>query len=45
LAMQQAMWTVYSKSILDYFGAHLNPQESQILHQAFARMLAALREA
>jgi DNA-binding MarR family transcriptional regulator len=44
LAMQQAIWTVYSQSILDCFGAHLSPEDSQVLHQAFARMLAALRE-
>jgi DNA-binding MarR family transcriptional regulator len=42
LAMQQTMWAVYSQSIADYFGAHVDAETCQVMHQALTRMLAAL---
>ncbi|KAM3096898.1 MarR family winged helix-turn-helix transcriptional regulator [Phormidesmis sp. 146-35] len=40
LAMQQQMWSVYSEAIVEYFGAHLNEEELQIMQQVLERMLA-----
>lgn len=42
LAMQQTIWAVYSQGIIDYFGAHLDAETCQVMHQAFARILIAL---
>lgn len=44
LATQQQMWTVYAKGIAEYFGSYLSNEESQMMQQAFTRMLAALDE-
>jgi len=45
LAMQQQMWAVYAKGIAESFAAHLSPDESQTMQQAFMRMLTKLDEA
>jgi DNA-binding MarR family transcriptional regulator len=39
LAMQQKMWTVYSEGIAEYFGAHLNEKELQVMQEVLERML------
>ena len=42
LATQQTMWSIYSEGIAEYFGAYLTHEESQVMQQAFTRMLAPL---
>jgi DNA-binding MarR family transcriptional regulator len=42
LAMQQRMWAVYSEAIVEYFGAHLNEEELQVMQQALERILAGV---
>lgn len=42
LAMQQQMWSVYSKGIAEYFGCHLNDEELQVMQQVLERMLAGV---
>lgn len=45
LAMQQQMWTIYSKGIAEYFACHLDDAEAKIVQQGLQRMLAALHQA
>jgi DNA-binding MarR family transcriptional regulator len=42
LAMQQRMWIVYAQAINEYFCTHLSPEETQVLHKVFGRMLSII---
>ena len=44
LAMQQQMWTVYAKGIVDYFSCHLDDDELKVIEQVLQRMIAAASE-
>lgn len=44
LAMQQTMWKVYSRSIMEYFARHLEDQEVKVMAIALQRILDAEAE-
>lgn len=41
LVLQQKMWIVYADAIGDYFGAHLNDEELNVMEQVLKRMIDA----
>jgi DNA-binding MarR family transcriptional regulator len=41
LDMQQKMWSVYAEGVADYFGCHLDDQETEVMERVLKRMLEA----
>lgn len=41
LEMQQKMWSVYTDGVAEYFGCHLDDQETEVMQRVFKRMLEA----
>lgn len=41
LTMQQRMWTIYAKGIVDYFGIHLDDEELNVMERVLQRIIAA----
>ncbi|MGL5835125.1 MAG: MarR family winged helix-turn-helix transcriptional regulator [Waterburya sp.] len=39
LEMQQKMWSIYADGIAEYFGCHLDDQETEVMQRVFKRML------
>jgi DNA-binding MarR family transcriptional regulator len=44
LVMQRKMWGVYSEGIAEYFGSHLNDEETEVMQRVLKRMLETTDE-
>lgn len=44
LAMQQQMWPIYAKGIVEYFASHVSDSELKVFQCVLERMLSAVEE-